>query len=115
MAYTKLAYAYTLMGVAGYGHIERSVAETKSKQAVMKALELDPALAEAHAALAYIQFRVDWDWDGAEKEFKKAIELKPGYATAHEWYSLFLAVQGRLDESLAEMNKAYMLVLRSFE
>ena len=44
----------------------------------MKALELDPDLAEARAALAYIKFRIDWDWDGAEKEFKKAIALKPG-------------------------------------
>lgn len=113
LAYTKLAYAYTLMGVAGYGDGDRKLAESRSKQAIMKALELDPTLADAHAALAYIKFRIDWDWDGAEQEFKKAIALKPGYSTSHEWYSLFLAVQGRLDESLAEMNKAYMLDPRS--
>ena len=113
LAYTKLAYAYTLMGVAGYGDGDRKLAESRSKQAVMKALELDPTLAEAHAALAYIKFRIDWDWDGAEQAFKKTIALKPGYSTSHEWYGLFLAVQGRLDESLAEMNKAYMLDPRS--
>ncbi len=108
-AYTNLAYCYTLVGVAGYGNIARDVAEQKARQAVMKALELDPTLAEAYAALGYIKFRIDWDWKGAEKEFKRAIELKPGYATAHEWYGLFLAVQGRMDEALREMNKAYML------
>jgi adenylate cyclase len=113
LAYTKLAYCYTLIGVAGYGNIARDVAEKKAKQAVMKALDLDPTLAEAHAALAYIKFRIDWDWDGAEKDFKKAIKLKPGYATAHEWYGLFLAVQGRMDESLAEMNRAFELDPRS--
>lgn len=109
LAYTNLAYCYTLVGVAGYGNIPRDVAEQKAKQAVMKALDLDPTLAEAYAALGYIKFRIDWDWAGAEKEFKKAIELKPGYATAHEWYGLFLAVQGRMDEALSEMHKAYML------
>ena len=108
-AYAKLAYCYTLIGVAGYGDIDRNVAETKAKEAITKALEIDPDLAEARAALAYIKFRIDWDWEGAEREFKKAIALKPGYATAHEWYALYLAVQGRLDEALGEMNKAFML------
>ena len=109
LAYTNLAYCYTLIGVAGYGNIARNVAETKSKKAVMKALEIDSTLAEAHAALGYIKFRIDWDWKGAEKELKKAIEQKPGYATAHEWYALFLAVQQRFDESLKEMQIAYQL------
>lgn len=113
LAYTKLAYCYTLIGVAGYGNIARDVAEKKAKQAVTTALELDSTLADAHAALGYIRFRIDWDWDDAEKEFKKAIELKPGYATAHEWYGLFLAVMGSFDKSLAEMTKAYMLDPRS--
>ena len=109
LPYASLAYAYTLMGVAGYGHIPREVATGKAKAAVMKALELDPNLAEAHAALGYIEFRVDWDWPGAEKEFRRAIALKPSYATAHEWYALFLAIQGRLDPALSEMRKAYAL------
>jgi len=109
LPYASLAYAYTLIGVAGYGDIPREMAETKAKQAVMKALEIDETLAEAHAALGYIKFRIDWDWKGAEKELKRAIELKPGYATAHEWYALFLAIHVRLDEALQEMQKAYEL------
>lgn len=109
LPYTSLAYAYTLIGVAGYGDIPRDMAETKAKEAVMKALDIDETLAEAHAALGYIKFRIDWDWKGAEKEFKRAIELKPGYATAHEWYALFLAIHVRLDEALQEMQKAYEL------
>src|SRR5687767_5471873 len=109
LPYVSLAYAYTLVGAAGYGNIPRDMAETKAKEAVMKALDIDETLAEAHAALGYIKFRIDWDWKGAEKEFKKAIELKPGYATAHEWYALFLAIHVRLDEALQEMQKAYEL------
>ena len=103
LPYASLAYCYTLIGVAGYGNIPETVAETKAKEAVMKALRIDATLAEAHAALGYIKFRIDWDWKGAEKELKRAIELKPGYATAHEWYALFLAVHARLDEALKEM------------
>jgi adenylate cyclase len=109
LPYTQLAYCYTLIGVAGYGSIPRSVVESKAKSAVMKALELDSTLAEAHAALGYIKFRIDWDWAGAEQEFKKAIELKPGYSTAHEWYALLLGIRVRLDESLNEMMTAYNL------
>ncbi len=109
LPYASLAYCYTLIGVAGYGNIERDVAEKKAKEAVMKALQIDPTLAEAHAAFGYIKFRIDWDWNGAEKEFKRAIELKPSYSTAHEWYALFLAVQVRLNEALEEMLKAYQL------
>ncbi|HYF30063.1 MAG TPA: adenylate/guanylate cyclase domain-containing protein [Chitinophagaceae bacterium] len=109
LPYTSMAYAYTLIGAAGYGNIPRSIAEGKARTAVMKALEIDSTLAEAHAALGYIKFRIDWDWKGAEKEFQEAIKLKPGYATAHEWYALFLAVSGRLDEALKEMHLAYEL------
>lgn len=109
LPYTQIAYCYTLIGVAGYGNLAHSVVETKAKEAVMKALDLDSTLAEAHAALGYIKFRVDWDWEGAEKELKRAIELKPGYATAHEWYALLLGVRARLDEALNEMQTAYNL------
>ena len=109
LPYASLAYCYTLIGVAGYGDISKDVAETKAKEAVMKALQIDATLAEAHAALGYIKFRIDWDWKGAEKELKRAIELKPGYATAHEWYALFLAIHVRLDEALKEMQIAYQL------
>ena len=109
LPYASLAYAYTLIGVAGYGNIPRATAEIKAKEAVMKALAIDETLAEAHAALGYIKFRIDWDWKGAEKELTRAIELKPSYATAHEWYALYLAIQTRLDEALKEIQKAYQL------
>lgn len=109
LPYTQTAYCYTLIGVAGYGGLPHDVVETKAKDAVMKALGLDSTLAEAHAALGYIKFRVDWDWAGAERELKRAIELKPGYSTAHEWYALLLSVRVRLDEALSEMQTAYNL------
>lgn len=95
--------------MAGYGGLSRERAIQKAKQAVMKALELDANLAEAHAALGYIRFRIDWDWDGAEEEFRRAIDLQPSYATAHEWYGFFLGIHVRLDEALREMRKAWEL------
>lgn len=109
LPYPALAYCYTLLGAAGYGDVSRTDSDHKSRKALQKALQLDPNLAEAYAASAYAKFRIDWDWDGAENDFKKAIALKPGYATAHEWYALYLAVRGRLDEALKHMQSAYEL------
>jgi adenylate cyclase len=109
LAYASLSYCYTLISGAGYGGFPEDMANKKAKDAVMKALELDQTLAEAHAALAYIKFRIDWDWDEADKEFMQAIELKPGYSTAHEWYALYLAIHKRLDESLQQMTIAHEL------
>jgi tetratricopeptide (TPR) repeat protein len=78
----------------------------KAKAAVIHALEIDPDLAEAHASLGMVRMRYDWDWDGAGTEFKRAIELKFNYATAHHWYSIHLESLGRFDEALAEMKVA---------
>ena len=108
LAYANLSYCYTLISAAGYGSGAEMVSK-KAKDAVAKALELDETLAEAHAALAYLKFRIDWDWDGADKEFKRAIELKPGYVAAHEWYALFLGIHRRFDESLKEIQIAHEL------
>jgi serine/threonine-protein kinase len=77
----------------------------KVKAAASKALELDDTLGEAHTSLAFAKFH-EWDWTGAEKEFKRAIELNAGYPTAHAWYGEYLMVLGRYDESLAEMKRA---------
>jgi serine/threonine-protein kinase len=77
----------------------------KVKSAAAKSLELDEAGAEAHTSLAWAKFH-EWDWAGAEKEFKRAIELNPSYPTAHSWYGEYLMVQGRFDEAQAEMNRA---------
>jgi TolB-like protein/DNA-binding winged helix-turn-helix (wHTH) protein/Tfp pilus assembly protein PilF len=72
----------------------------KAKEAAVKALELDPALAEAHASLASAQFAYDWDWTAAEHEFKQAIALNPNYAQAYHYYSYYLMAMGRLDEAV---------------
>jgi len=77
----------------------------KVRSAAAKSLELDEAGAEAHTSLAWARFH-EWDWAGAEKEFKRAIELNPNYPTAHSWYGEYLMVKGRFDEALAEMNRA---------
>ena len=80
-----------------------------AKAAALKALELDDALGEAHTSLASIRENHDWDWGGAEREYQRAIELSPGYATAHEWYSSFLRNMGRHEEAIVEIKKARKL------
>jgi TolB-like protein/DNA-binding winged helix-turn-helix (wHTH) protein/tetratricopeptide (TPR) repeat protein len=78
----------------------------KAKEAALTALALDNSLAEAHATLASIRSIYDWDWPAAEREFRLAIELNPGYATAHHWYSNLLSFQGRAEEAFAEIKRA---------
>ena len=72
----------------------------RARAAALKALALDPSLAEAHAALALIVQNHDWDWQTAEREFRQAIALNPNYATAHHWYAEHLMWRGRFDEAL---------------
>jgi tetratricopeptide (TPR) repeat protein len=81
----------------------------KAKAAAMRALELDETLAEAHTSLARVLAVYDWDWTGAEKEFKRAIELNPRYAIAHQWYGDYFEVTGRHNESIAEERRAVEL------
>jgi len=81
----------------------------KGRAAALKALQLDDTLAEAHTSLALIAESYDYDWQTAEKEFKRAIHLDPGYATAHQWYAEYLSWQGRFEEALAESEKARQL------
>jgi tetratricopeptide (TPR) repeat protein len=78
----------------------------KAKAAAIKALELDSALGEAHNSLAFCLDAFDWDLESAGKEFQRAIELNPGYATAHHWYAWHLSLLGRYDEAIVEMRKA---------
>lgn len=75
----------------------------KAKELAKKALELDDSLGEAHATLGLIAENLEWDWDGAEREYKRAIELNPNYATAHQWYGEYLALMGRFAESVEQM------------
>ena len=77
-----------------------------ARAAALKALELNNRLAEAHTSMASIEGDVDWDWQGAEAEYKRALELNPNYVTARHWYGDFLAGLGRFDESEAEIRKA---------
>jgi adenylate cyclase len=109
LAYAGLAECYTLAGNAGYGSLPRDEAIAAAKKFARRAIALDESQAEAHASLAYVKFRIDWDWADAEKEFKRALELKPGYARGHEWYALFLSIQGRLDEAMEQMKRAQSL------
>jgi len=106
LAYAGLADTYTLLGAASYGTLTPRDVMGKAKEAAMKALLLDDELAEAHASLAFVRFRLDWDWSGAEQEFQHAVELNPNYATAHHWHALFLAAMGKTEDALAEINRA---------
>ena len=81
----------------------------KARAAALRALELDESLAEAHASLALIKENYDYDWPGAEKEFRRAIQLDSQYATAHQWYAEFLSWQGRFEEAFAESEQARQL------
>jgi TolB-like protein/DNA-binding winged helix-turn-helix (wHTH) protein/Flp pilus assembly protein TadD len=80
-----------------------------AREEIQKALTLDDQLAEAHNSLARILYLFNRDWEGAEREFKRALELNHNYAPAHHWYSMYLAVEGRKEQALAEAEKAYEL------
>lgn len=106
-AYAGLADVYALLG--GYTSIPATESMPKARAAALRALQLDDNLPEAHAALALIVQNYDYDWQTAEKEFKRAIELNPNYATAHHWYAEHLAWRGRFDEALRESERARQL------
>jgi TolB-like protein/DNA-binding winged helix-turn-helix (wHTH) protein/Tfp pilus assembly protein PilF len=106
-AYAGLADSYALM--AAYYIAPQNELIPKARAAALKALELDGNLAEAHASLAVIARNYDWDWQTAEKEFRRATTLDPNYATGHQWYAEHLAFSGRFEESREEMRRARQL------
>jgi TolB-like protein/DNA-binding winged helix-turn-helix (wHTH) protein/Flp pilus assembly protein TadD len=108
LAFTGLADSYISLALseALQESLPPKEAFPKARAAVDRALELDHALAEAHASLAHIKFQYDRDWSGAEKEFQLAIELGPNFANAHQWYALSLMWSGRLDEALNQIKLA---------
>jgi TolB-like protein/DNA-binding winged helix-turn-helix (wHTH) protein/Flp pilus assembly protein TadD len=108
-AYSGLADAYALSGDWKYGVLSPQDAFSKAKTAATKALALDDSLAEAHASLAFALDLYGWDWETAETEYKRAIKLDPGYATAHQWYSWHLMMMGRNSEGILELTKAESL------
>jgi tetratricopeptide (TPR) repeat protein len=104
LAYAGLADSYALLNY--YGASAPSDSFPRAREAAEKALKIDDTLAEAHASTAYIKRAYEWDWAGAEREFKRAIELNPNYATAHFWYGEDLTYLGRFDEGIAEIQRA---------
>jgi TolB-like protein/Tfp pilus assembly protein PilF len=103
-AYSGLAEAYAMLGFRG-GFPSKD-ALSSAKKAALKAIELDDALAEPHASLAFIAETYEWDWPAAEREYKQALELNPGYAQAHNWYGGYLTYIGRFNEGVAEAMRA---------
>ncbi len=106
-AYAGMADAYIQLGYASL--LRPDDAFPKARAAAQHALELDASLAEPHATLGFVAFYYDWDWPTAEREFQRALAINPGYATAHEWYGLYLAAMGRFDEARAQENAAQVL------
>ena len=108
LGYVGLADSYT--GLTFYNFAAPHEAMPKAKESATKALALDNTLAEAHASLAHVLMNYDWNWSEAEKEFRRSIELKPDYPTAHQWYAIhYLTATGRLEEAVQEMKKALEL------
>ncbi|MCI0528067.1 MAG: tetratricopeptide repeat protein [Nitrospira sp.] len=107
LAYAGLADSYHIL--AAWGYLPTKEAYPRAKAAVERALELDDMFAETHNSLALIKLSYDWDWLGAEREFKRAFSLNPSYATAHHWYGNYLLAMGRLDEAIAEAKQAQEL------
>jgi tetratricopeptide (TPR) repeat protein len=102
--YVGLADAYCLLPY--YSSYPPNEVHPKAKAAALKALEIDDTSAEAHTSLGMVKMHYDWDWDGAEEEFQRAIELNPGYAMAHQGYAMLLMFVGRLDEAVVEIKCA---------
>jgi len=109
LAHAAISDAYSLLGTSGYATPEVPDAMARAKKAAERALALDDSLAEVHTALGRVHHYYDWDWAAAERSFRRAIELNPGYATAHRWYATFLSEQGRDPEALLEANRAVAL------
>jgi TolB-like protein/Tfp pilus assembly protein PilF len=107
MAHAGLAEAYTRQ--AFLRAVDRTEAVSKARVAVTRALELDPDLAEARAALGLVRFYFEWDWAGADAEFRRALALNPGSRSVHEDYGFFLTSMGRLDDGLAQSREAAIL------
>ncbi len=107
LAYVGLAESYAVLSF--YGDTDPKESFPKAKAAATSALQLDEMLGEAHASLGFVHMVYDWDWSGAEKEFKHAIEFNPNYASAWHWYGWHLTAMGRFDEAAAKLKRAQEL------
>jgi len=106
-AYVGIAQIHSMSGF--FGFFPPKVVYPKATAAVKEALEIDDTLSQAHASLASMKMHFDWDWDGAEREYKRAIELDPGNANAHSGYAMYLSAMGRSDEAIIELKRAQEL------
>ncbi len=106
LAYAGLADCYGIIGATIYGSVPSLEAAPKAKAAAIRALEIDPTLAEAETSLATAKFNYDWDWAGAAEGFKNAMQLDPSYSTAYQRYSLYLSAMGKFDDSFEQIRKA---------
>lgn len=104
LAFAGLADTYVLD--AFYTRMPAREANQKAQAAAAQAIALDDQLAEAHCSAAYVRFFQDWDFAGAETEFRRSLQLNPNFATAHQWYAEMLSVLGRHDDALAEIRRA---------
>jgi DNA-binding winged helix-turn-helix (wHTH) protein/TolB-like protein len=104
LAYAGIADSHNMMGY--WGVVPPREAFPQAKEAANKSLAIDESLGEAHSALAYAQYEYDWDVSKAETNYKRAIELNPGYASAHQWYAEYLLISGRFEEAAVEMKRA---------
>ena len=109
LAYAGLADCYNFLGAFGIAALPPNDTMPKARAAALKALEVNDSLAEAHTSLAFVKLYYDWDWSGAESEFKRAIELDHNYAAAHQWYSHLLMARGRTAEAVAAAKRAVEL------
>jgi serine/threonine-protein kinase len=107
LAYVGLAECYLVVGV--YTTMPLREAYSQAKVCALKALEIDDSLAEAHAAVASIKPAEDWDLPGALREYARAIEINPNYATAHQWYAEYLVCAGRKAAAISEVRRAQKL------
>ncbi|HEY6187909.1 MAG TPA: protein kinase [Pyrinomonadaceae bacterium] len=107
LAYSGMADSYALL--ADIGAVAPNEAMPRAKAAAERAIELDPELAEGYTSLGFVKLSYDWDWPAAESDFKRALELNPNYATAHQWYASYLLQMGRYDDATEEIKRAQQL------
>ncbi len=105
LAYSGLADSHNLLGF--YGFLAPGETFPKAKEAASRALKIDDMIAEAYSSLGFANLYYDWDWQVARKNFQRAIELGPGYATAHHWYAEYLVVMGQMDKAIGEAKLAF--------
>ncbi|MBK9163429.1 MAG: winged helix-turn-helix domain-containing protein [Acidobacteria bacterium] len=104
LGFVGISDAYQML--SEYGGIERKLAMDRARAAVTRAIELDDQMGEAYCSLGYLQAFYDWDFEAAEVSFKRAIELSPNHATAHQWFGELRAAQGRWEEGIVQMRRA---------